>query len=142
MARLDQVNVVVRDMEAMADFYRRLGVELRGDTGPWAPHHRNTGTVDGIDLDLDSTTFASEWNQGWPGGPGIVLGFRVDDREEVDRTFHELVAAGSAPQQEPYDAFWGARYAVVTDPDGNAVGIMSPVDAARRTASPPPPTAQ
>lgn len=86
MARLEQVNIVVRDMEAMAGFYRRLGLELRGDTGPWAPHHRNTGTTGGIDVDLDSDAFASVWNRGWPGGPGMVLGFRVEDREAVDRT--------------------------------------------------------
>ena len=36
-------------------------------------------------------------------------------------------------QQSPYDAFWGARYAVIEDPDGNAVGIMSPVDPDRRS---------
>ena len=140
MARLEQVNVVVRDMEAMADFYGRLGVELRGSSGPWAPHHRNTGAVDGIDFDLDSAAFAEVWDQGWPeGASGVVLGFRVDDRASVDRTYGELVAAGAVGQQEPYDAFWGVRYAVVTDPDGNAVGIMSPVDATRRSPTPSPP---
>ncbi len=41
-------------------------------------------------------------------------------------------------QQDPYDAFWGARYAVVSDPDGNGVGIMSPPDPAMRTAPPEP----
>ena len=35
-------------------------------------------------------------------------------------------------QQEPYDAFWGARYAIVEDPDGNAVGLMSPIDPDRQ----------
>ena len=49
-----------------------------------------------------------------------------------------LAAEGVPVQQEPYDAFWGARYAVVSDPDGNAVGIMSPVDAARRYEGPSP----
>jgi len=39
-------------------------------------------------------------------------------------------------QQAPYDAFWGARYAIVEDPDGNAVGLMSPIDPDRRTAPP------
>ena len=39
-------------------------------------------------------------------------------------------------QQEPYDAFWGARYAVVSDPDGNGVGIMSPIDPAQRRDEP------
>lgn len=140
VTRLEQVNIVVRDMEAMAGFYRRLGLELRGDTGPWAPHHRNTGATGGVDVDLDSDAFASVWNRGWPGGAGVVLGFRVDDRESVDRTYDELVAAGAVGQQEPYDAFWGVRYAVVTDPDGNAVGIMSPVDPTRRGPSPSPPS--
>jgi hypothetical protein len=32
----------------------------------------------------------------------------------------------------------GARYAVVTDPDGNAVGLMSPIDSARKTMPPTP----
>ena len=49
-----------------------------------------------------------------------------------------LAAEGVAVQQEPYDAFWGARYAVVSDPDGNAVGIMSPVDDAFRSEPPSP----
>jgi Glyoxalase/Bleomycin resistance protein/Dioxygenase superfamily len=44
-----------------------------------------------------------------------------------------ITAAGYRGQQPPYDAFWGARYAVIEDPDGNAVGIMSPVDPDRRS---------
>jgi catechol 2,3-dioxygenase-like lactoylglutathione lyase family enzyme len=139
MATLDQVNLVVGDMDAMADFYRRLGLEL--DAGPpdWAPHHRNTESAEGVDVDLDSQPFAAVWNRGWPGGPGIVLGFRVPDRPSVDRLYEELTAAGHATQQEPYDAFWGSRFAVVTDPDGNAVGLMSPRDDAFRGPPPPPP---
>ncbi len=138
--RLDQVNIVVRDMEAMATFYGRLGLELDGGSPEWAPHHRNTGTVDGVDVDLDSAAFASVWNEGWPGGAGIVLGFRVQERAEVDALHDELTAAGYASQQRPYDAFWGARYAVVIDPDGNAVGLMSPRDPSRRGPSPSPPS--
>lgn len=137
MVRLDQVNVVVRDMEAMSAFYERLGVPIQSGLPQWAPHHRNTGTVDGIDIDLDSDQFAAVWNVGWPGGGGVVLGFRVDSREEVDRRYEDLTAAGYTGQQPPYDAFWG--YAVVADPDGNAVALMSPLDEALRTPPPPPP---
>src|SRR5438128_1214082 len=60
-------------------------------------------------------------------------------RNAVDETFGRIVAAGHRAQQSPYDAFWGARYAIVEDPDGNAVGLMSPIDEARRTAPPTPP---
>lgn len=136
---LDQINLVVRDMEAMAAFYRRLGVQIDTPPPKWAPHHRNNGGEGGFDFDLDSSQFARVWNSGWPGGAGVVLGFRVDTREDVDRLFAELMSAGYRGQQEPYDAFWGARYAVVTDPDGNAVGLMSHPDPARRTAPPSPP---
>ena len=144
MAKLDQVNIVVRNMDAMAEFYRRLGVDVRVDVQSaapeWAPHHRNNASSDGIDLDLDSQQFAAVWNQGWPGGPGIVLGFRLPDRESVDRLFDDLTAAGYTSQQEPYDAFWGSRYAVIADPDGNAVGLISPPEDDRRTPPPPPPS--
>lgn len=145
--RLDQVNIVVGDMAAMAEFYGRLGLDLAGGDSQWASHHRNasdahhrdTGGAAGIDVDLDSPAFAAVWNEGWPGGAGIVLGFRVQDRDDVDRLYQELTAAGHVGQQPPYDAFWGARYAVVADPDGNAVGLMSSFDPARRTPSPDPP---
>jgi hypothetical protein len=35
-----------------------------------------------------------------------------------------------------YDAFWGARYAIVADPDGSDVGLMSPIDEQRQTWPP------
>ena len=43
-----------------------------------------------------------------------------------------LTAAGYRGCEPPYDAFFGARYAVVEDPDGNDVGLMSPIDAAAK----------
>jgi uncharacterized glyoxalase superfamily protein PhnB len=61
-----------------------------------------------------------------------VIGFSVATREAVDDRYEDLVAAGYPGRQPPYDTFWGARYAVVADPDGNDVGIMSPVEESRR----------
>jgi uncharacterized glyoxalase superfamily protein PhnB len=54
-------------------------------------------------------------------------------REAVDERFVELTSAGYLGRQAPFDAFWGARYAIVADPDGNDVGLMSPIDDSRRT---------
>jgi catechol 2,3-dioxygenase-like lactoylglutathione lyase family enzyme len=139
--RLDQINLVVSDVDATRAFYARLGVAF-GDPGDavWSEHHVSALHTDDVplDIDLDSTAFAATWNAGWPGGPGAVLGFKVDRRDEVDSLVETLVAAGVPVQQPPYDAFWGARYAVVSDPDGNGVGIMSPIDPERRTAPPDP----
>ena len=139
--RLDQVNLVVCDVEASRAFYARLGLDFGDERDPvWAPHHVSAphGDATPVDVDLDSTTFATKWNEGWPGGPGAVLGFKVDTRGEVDDLVAALAAEGVPVQQQPYDAFWGARYAVVSDPDGNGVGIMSPVDPGLRSEAPSP----
>jgi uncharacterized glyoxalase superfamily protein PhnB len=43
----------------------------------------------------------------------VILGFSLASREAVDDTYRALTAAGYLGRQEPYDAFFGARYAVV-----------------------------
>ena len=48
-------------------------------------------------------------------------------------------ATASTPgASKPSDAFQGARYAIVEDPDGNPVGLMSPIDAELRHLAAPP----
>jgi catechol 2,3-dioxygenase-like lactoylglutathione lyase family enzyme len=132
----DQVNLVVTDMAASVGFYRLLGLDIHDTLPAWQDHHRTAEMGDGLDLDLDSVEFARKWNRGWPGrAPGgmSVLGFKFPSRQAVDDAYARLTSAGHRGQQPPYDAFWGARYAVVEDPDGNAVGLMSPADDALRS---------
>lgn len=147
MARaiFDQVNIVSGDPTASIAFYRRLGVEIpeeriwRTKTGI---HHVTAQTAaDGAaDLDIDSTAFAQLWNTGWRGrgdlAGRVVIGFNLATREAVDAAYAEAVGAGQKGLQSPCDAFWGARYAMVEDPDGIAVGLMSPIDPVRKTAPP------
>jgi catechol 2,3-dioxygenase-like lactoylglutathione lyase family enzyme len=130
--KLDQLNLVVSDMAASVTFYRRLGIVIEDTDPEWESHHRSADVGDGIDLDLDSDEFAKRWNEGWSGGRAVI-GFKVASRQEVDEIHEDLVGAGYRSQQSPYDAFWGARYAIIEDPDGNAVGIMSPVDPDQRS---------
>ena len=138
----NQINLVVRDMAAMVECYERLGVEIAPTIEPWDRHHRSfstTSITEGFDFDLDSPAFARQWDQGWPHDQaGPVFGFRLPSVEAVDETYHDLTSAGYIGQQEPYDGFMGARYAVVADPDGNSVGLMSPIDPSRRTIPRPP----
>jgi uncharacterized glyoxalase superfamily protein PhnB len=65
-------------------------------------------------------------------GARVVLGFMLASREAVDDRYAELTA-GYRGRQPPFDAFWGARCAIVADPDGNDVGLMSRVQESRRT---------
>ena len=143
---LDQINLVCGDPDASIAFYRRLGVEIP-DAAIWrtstGAHHISAGdrsAEQAIDFDLDSTAFAQCWNSGWKGQTDlrgrIVVGFSVPTRAAVDDVFRDMIGAGYHGLQEPHDAFWGARYAILEDPDGIAVGVMSPISPDRK--SPPP----
>lgn len=137
---LDQLNLVVHDMGATLAFYRRLGVPVGDDqTGP----HVGVRLAGGVRLEFDTEQFAAQWDRGRDGaGDRVVIGFSLPSRQAVDETYRALVAAGSRGHQPPYDAFWGARYAIVDDPDSRAVGLMSPVDESRKfwpPGTPPPP---
>jgi catechol 2,3-dioxygenase-like lactoylglutathione lyase family enzyme len=125
---LDQLNIVVGDMERSVAFYRLLGIEIPDPDPDWPDHHRSAPQRSDLDLDLDTEEFAKTWNAGYrtDGRSGVVIGFRLGTRQQVDDTYARLTGAGYRGQQAPYDAFWGSRYAVVEDPDGNAVGLMSP----------------
>jgi catechol 2,3-dioxygenase-like lactoylglutathione lyase family enzyme len=140
---LDLLDLVTRDMEASLAFYRALGVDIPESAvwrTPSGVHHVDFTLPGGLRLHFDSPALAKAYNRGWrePSGAGtrIVLSFKVASREDVDRIHGELTSLGHRSSQPPYDAFWGARYAIVEDPDGNPVGIMSPSDPARRSALP------
>lgn len=143
---LNQVNIVSANPDASIAFYRRLGIDISDDSlwrTPTGAHHVSAITDEaarGIALDLDSAAFAAIWKTGWHGrhdlAGRVVVGFGVSSRQEVDRLYDDMTTAGYRGLQPPYDAFWGARYAVIEDPDGLAVGLMSPVSDAHR--SPPP----
>jgi len=140
---LNQLNLVVRDVPTSIAFYRRLGLVVQEAGHPdWARHHATAIMPNGMGLEFDSVAFAKQWNPCWKGSGGAGMGvvfFSVSERDNVDRVFARMTDAGYTAQKTPEDAFWGARYAIVEDPDGNAVGIMSPIDPAQRRAPPPPP---
>ena len=139
---LSGLNLVVRDMDATLAFYRTLGLDIPEDS-VWSTdsgaHHVAVSMENGFDLDFDSAQLAQIYNSGYEGnasGSRSVIGFSVATRDEVDTRFAELTKAGHSGLQPPYDAFWGARYAIVEDPDGNHVGLMSPIDPERRSDGP------
>jgi catechol 2,3-dioxygenase-like lactoylglutathione lyase family enzyme len=141
-AVLDQVNIISSDLRRSLDFYRRLGAPFpRPLENPAGERfHASSESEGGAQLELDSPNFAPVWNAGWARRTDlagrIVLGFRLATREAVDERFDRLTCAGYRALQPPFDAFWGARYAIVEDPDGIAVGLMSPIDPTRQTRPP------
>jgi predicted lactoylglutathione lyase len=141
---LTQINIVVRDMRSSVAFYRLLGVSIEEGRGAeweeWALHHVNGVTANGVRVEFDSIAFAKQWNPGLDEtklGSAVLPLFHVSSREDVDRVHARVTAAGHRSHKAPEDAFWGARYAIVEDPDGNSVGVMSAIDESARRPPPP-----
>jgi catechol 2,3-dioxygenase-like lactoylglutathione lyase family enzyme len=134
--KLVQLNLLVEDMAASLDFYRRLGLATADEEGG---AHAELSLPGGFSLELDTMESARLWHAGIRADPAsgrVVVGFSLPSREAVDATYAELTAAGYQERQSPFDAFWGGRYAIVADPSGNDVALMSPVDESMRTWPP------
>ena len=105
------------------------------ESGP----HAELSLPGGFTLELDTVESAGLWHAGVRADPAsgrVVIGFSLPSREAVDAAYAELTAAGYQGRQPPFDAFWGGRYAIVADPGGNDVGLMSPIDESMRTLAP------
>ena len=150
--RVDQINVVVSDVDAASGFLHELGVDVPTATAEWTawdPHHRTVPaatspqgneTEPTFDIDLDSSAFARYWG-GLPSSfAGVVIDLRVDERAGVDQLYERALSVGGRSLKEPYDAFWGARFAVVEGPGPLVVGLMSVRDPDHASAPPDPAT--
>lgn len=125
-ARFDLVGLVVADLAASLDFYRRLGLDLPTDADG-APHVETT-TPGGLRIAFDPVDTVRGFDPHWepPSGSGrISLAFALDTPDDVDVLHDDLVTAGAPSRLAPFDAPWGQRYATVLDPDGNGVDLFS-----------------
>lgn len=128
--RLDLVGLVVADMATSLAFYRRLGLDVPAEAD--AEGHVEHVLPGGLRIAWDTEDVIRSFDPGWtPGGHGgrVGLAFLCADPAEVDRVHAELVAAGHRSEHEPWDAFWGQRYATVLDPDGVGVDLFAPLAA-------------
>lgn len=125
---LNALSIVVDDMAASLAFYRACGLEFAADADD-APHAESTA-AGGFRILLDTAASVASFNPNWSpatGGQRISLAFECADPAEVDTRYSTLTAAGNVGHLEPFDAFWGQRYATVSDPNGNGVDFYAPL---------------
>jgi catechol 2,3-dioxygenase-like lactoylglutathione lyase family enzyme len=137
-ARFGGIDIVCKDMPASVAFYRELGIDIP-DEKIWSddsgPQHVDLKLVDdgkfGVSFDIDTvamtTGYSPAWKDSAAAGAASMVSFRVDSNEDVDALHDHLVSLGHPSHLAPWDAFWGARFAIVVDPDGNHVSIMGPM---------------
>jgi catechol 2,3-dioxygenase-like lactoylglutathione lyase family enzyme len=126
--QLDFFSVVVSDMTRSLAFYRKLGLDFpEGAEGEGHVEAQLAGGMRyGLDTEETMRSFDPEWQRP-TGGHAVGGAFRCDSPEEVDRVYSELLAAGGSAHKEPWDAFWGMRYAQLADPDGTVIDLYAPL---------------
>ena len=123
---LDAIGVAVESIDRARDFYRHLGLELPED--PEGHGHVEVTLAGGLRLMFDTFKTMESFDSSWKhtlGSTNASLAFSFDTPAEVDTTHDELVAAGGTSHLAPWDAFWGMRYAVLRDPDGNELSLYA-----------------
>jgi catechol 2,3-dioxygenase-like lactoylglutathione lyase family enzyme len=126
-ATLAVFGLAVEDMARSLAFYRRLGLDIPAAAD--AEDHVEVDLPGGLKLAFDTTETIRSFDPSWSppsGSPRMSLAFRCEEPDAVDKLYGELVAAGHDGHKEPWDAFWGMRYALVHDPDGNGVDLFCP----------------
>lgn len=127
MARPDIVSIFVRDMAASLRFYRFLGLDFPPNADQ-QPHVEAT-LPGGFRLAWDTIEMMQGIHPHWTEAQGhrMAIGFLCDSPADVDSLYNRAVAAGYNGYRAPWDAFWGQRYAVLLDPDGNLVDLFAPL---------------
>src|SRR5918999_810790 len=114
MPSLDLIGLVVADIGRSRAFYRHLGLEFPEDAEGHG--HVETTLSGGLPIAIDTEETIRSFDPDWSppsGGHRIALAFLCESPDEVDRLYRELVDAGATGHKEPWDAFWGQRYAEV-----------------------------
>ncbi|WP_284645321.1 VOC family protein [Paenibacillus silviterrae] len=122
--KLDMVGIVVKDMKQALAFYRVLGLDIPES----ADNEKHVEVVqEGFRLAFDMQETIKEIYGGWdePVGHRVELAFLCESREAVNALFRKITEQGYTGFREPWDAFWGQRYAIVQDPDGNLISLFA-----------------
>jgi catechol 2,3-dioxygenase-like lactoylglutathione lyase family enzyme len=120
---LAAIGIVTHDMKNSVRFYRLLGVDVPDPVDD----HLDATLPSGVRLMWDSLDLIKQLDPDWiePEGHRMGLAFECSSPGDVDATHARVMKAGFRSKKEPWDAFWGQRYAQVIDPDDNVVDLFA-----------------
>jgi catechol 2,3-dioxygenase-like lactoylglutathione lyase family enzyme len=123
--RLDAVSVSSRDLRRSAEFYALLGFVFPEFTAD--QKHLEPITKEGeVRLMIDEHDFVKSMTGVEPNPPThSSFAMKCVNAATVDAAVARVKAAGFPVVKEPWDAFWGQRYAIVADPDGYLIDLFA-----------------
>ncbi len=123
--KISAVGVSSRDMQKSVEFYSLLGFDFSGvdlteaHVEPVTPEGSARLMIDSNQMIKD--IFGEEPVQ----GNHSTFAIEYSSVEELNSVADKLTKAGFVFKKEPWDAFWGQRYAIIADPDGCLVDLYA-----------------
>lgn len=125
---LDAVAVSTSDMDRAKAFYALLGFDFVGgfESDDHVEPVRRAGEPR---LMIDSAALMEKLTGEPPRAPNhSIFAMLCDSPAEVDAYTANIKEAGFAVLTEPWDAFWGQRYATVADADGYRIDLFAALE--------------
>ncbi len=125
--KLDGFGLFVDDMPNMIRFYKEvMGFEIKEDENSNNVFLIKDGT---LFLMYGRNNFENMTNRKYKYVDGLnghfEMAFSVENYEEVDKTYNELILKGAKSVLAPTTEPWGQRTCYVADPEGNLIEIGS-----------------
>jgi catechol 2,3-dioxygenase-like lactoylglutathione lyase family enzyme len=123
--KLDAISVTSANMAATAKFYSLLGFSFPPFETD-ADHLEPLAEPGEVRLMIDSRELTKSITGADPTPPNhSSFAMKCGGPAEVDAGVVRIRDAGFSIIKEPWDAFWGQRYAIVADPDGYMVDLFA-----------------
>ena len=124
MPQLNAIGIVTSNMAESIRFYRLVGLDVPETP---AEAHVDTFLPNGVRFMLDTEETVRSFKEDWRRETGnqIGLALECESAAEVDEVYARAVDGGFEGEKEPWDAFWGQRYAQLRDPDGVPVDLYA-----------------
>ena len=123
---LHTVGITVKNLGKSLSFYRTLGLPI--SEGQDNEHHVEFTSENGYSIGFIPEATMLQTDPTWKAPVGnnrVSLQFSCSSPADVDEIYKKLIADGHQSFKEPWDAFWGQRFAQVLDPDGNNIGFFA-----------------
>ena len=127
--KLDAVAVTSRDFAATARFYRLLGFSFPAFEAN-AKHLEAITPAGEVRLMIDDVRLIKGITGKDPMPPThSSFAIKCETPGDVDAAVAAIRGAGFHVVKDPWDAFWGQRYAIVADPDGYMADVFAALPA-------------
>lgn len=125
--KIDAVSVASTNMKKSIEFYSLLGFTFPDYNGE--DQHIEPQTASGETRLMIDTAELIESITGSKPVPPNHSSFAIlcEQPTDVDATCDRIRENGFTVVKEPWNAFWGQRYAIVQDPDGYMIDLFAPL---------------